>query len=112
MHAKTLICLICALVTLPLTGCGKKEEGPETPESRGRRAYVTYCVVCHNADPRKDGTTGPAIAGASQELVEAKTLRQTYPLGYKPKRTTKTMPAYPQVKTRISDLTAFLNAAR
>jgi hypothetical protein len=71
---------------------------------------MTYCVVCHNADPSKDGTTGPALAGSSEELLKARVLSQGYPPGYKPKRTTKTMPVYPQVKNRISDLTAFLNA--
>ena len=110
MRASNLTCLSYLIAALVLNACGKKEEGPETPATRGRRVYMTYCVVCHNADPSKDGTTGPALAGSSQELLQARVLSQNYPPGYKPKRPTKTMPVYPQVKTRIADLNAFLNA--
>jgi hypothetical protein len=42
----------------------------------------------------------------------ARVLSQTYPTGYKPKRTTKTMPVYPQVKDRIPELAAFLNSSK
>ena len=99
------------MIALLFSACGKKKEAAETPETRGRRIYFTYCVVCHNADPRKDGTAGPAIAGSSQELLVARVLSQSYPPGYKPKRITQTMPVYPQVKARLSDLAAFLKAA-
>ena len=35
---------------------------------------------------REDGSVGPAVAGASRELIEAKVLRGEYPPGYTPKR--------------------------
>lgn len=94
-----------------LPGCGGRKQ-PDTPEARGRQAYFIYCVACHNADPRKDGAQGPAIAGSSLQLLQARVLRQSYPPGYKPKRATMTMPAYPQVKDRLSDLAAFLEKAK
>ena len=110
MRALNLTCVSYLIAALVLNACGKKEEGPETPQAQGRRVYMTYCVVCHNADPSKDGTNGPALAGSSEELLKTRVLTQSYPPGYKPKRPTQTMPVYPQVKNRISELTAFLNA--
>lgn len=110
MRATNVSRFACLVAALLLSGCGERDKAADTPEARGRRAYMTYCVVCHNADPTKDGTTGPALAGSSRELLEARVLSQNYPPGYKPKRTTHTMPAYPQVKSRIADLAAFLNA--
>jgi mono/diheme cytochrome c family protein len=111
MRAERFIFVICLTTGLVFSACGKKKVESETPEARGRRVYLTYCVVCHNADPRKDGPSGPAISGSSRDLLVTRVLSQKYPPGYKPKRITQTMPAYPQVKDRIADLTAFLNAA-
>jgi mono/diheme cytochrome c family protein len=111
MRPERFIFVICLIISLLFSACGEKKVVAETPETRGRRVYFTYCVVCHNADPRKDGSAGPAIAGSSRELLVARVLSQNYPPGYKPKRTTQTMPAYPQVKDRLSDLAAFLKAA-
>ena len=102
------VCLALALTS----GCGDKGEdskavkGPDP--ARGRRLYIATCILCHNADPSKPGSQGPAIKGASFELVEAKVLRKTYPPGYKPQRTTKAMPTYPQLRKRIPDIAAFL----
>ena len=55
----------------------------------------TNCVACHNNDPSKDGSIGPAIKGSSRELIESRVLSTSYPPNYKPKRLTKVMPQFP-----------------
>jgi len=112
MRPERFIFVICLTTGLVFSACGKKKVESETPEARGRRVYFTYCVACHNGDPRKDGSAGPAVAGSSRELLAARVLSQKYPPGYKPKRITQTMPVYPQVKDRLSDLEAFLKVAK
>jgi mono/diheme cytochrome c family protein len=80
------------------------------PVEAGRRAYVANCTACHNQDPRKDGTMGPAVAGASLELLEARVLRAEYPPGYTPKRDSRLMPAQPFLKAEIPALAAYLGS--
>jgi len=84
---------------------------PITPARRGRQIYLSNCVVCHNPDPNLPGSQGPAIAGSSRELVEARVLHLSYPPGYKPIRTTHAMRAFPQLAGHIDEITAFLAAA-
>ena len=72
---------------------------------------MSNCVVCHNPDPNVPGSQGPAIAGSSRELVEARVLHLSYPPGYKPKRTTHAMRASPQLAGHIDEITAFLAEA-
>jgi mono/diheme cytochrome c family protein len=99
------------LFVFALTGCEKKSDAPTKTEgdpNRGRAVYLANCAACHNADPSKDGPLGPAIKGASRELIEARVLRGTYPPGYKPKRNTNAMPAQPYLEKSIPDLVAFL----
>ena len=79
--------------------------------TRGRAVYMSLCTACHNADPKLDGSVGPANAGASRDLVEAKVLRGEYPPGYTPKRPSKVMPPLPHLAGSIDDLTAFLAAS-
>jgi mono/diheme cytochrome c family protein len=105
----------CCLLVGAAGGCQKSpsSSAPAEPEplaKRGQRAYQTYCIACHNSDPKRDGVVGPAIQGSSRELVEARVLRNEYPPGYKPKRTSKAMVAIPQAKDEIDALTAYLNA--
>ncbi|MGH7770658.1 MAG: c-type cytochrome [Candidatus Binatia bacterium] len=83
-----------------------KKAGGEA--SRGRRVYLAQCTACHNSDPSREGSIGPAIKGSPQALIEARLLRGSYPPGYTPKRKTKVMPAQPYLKSAISDLAAFL----
>jgi mono/diheme cytochrome c family protein len=96
-----------------LAGCDKKSDAPtktaaaEDP-NRGRAIYLSNCAACHNPDPSKDGSVGPAIKGASRELIEARLMRASYPPGYKPKRNTAAMPAQPHLESSIPDLAAFL----
>lgn len=82
----------------------------ETPVERGRRAYMANCTACHNQDPTKEGTLGPAIAGSSRALVEARVLRAEYPPGYTPKRDSSLMPAQPFLKKEVPDLAAYLES--
>ena len=65
-------------------------------------------MACHNADPGKDGPIGPAVKGASMDLLEARVVHGTYPPGYKPKRDSKVMPPRPDLVVSIPDLTAYL----
>lgn len=96
------------LVALCL-GCqrGSEDAGPV---ERGKRAYVANCLACHNADPALDGTLGPAIAGSSLALVEARIMRAEYPPGYTPKRPSALMPAQPYLKGDVPDLAAYLES--
>jgi mono/diheme cytochrome c family protein len=84
--------------------------GDEGPVERGRRAYVANCLACHNADPAKEGTLGPAVAGSSLALVEARVMRAEYPPGYTPKRPSALMPPQPFLKAEIPDLAAYLQS--
>ena len=108
------IWMIAVLSASLLTGCGREKEpatqtvGPGNAK-RGRALYLTTCAACHNSDPSKDGTIGPAVKGASRELIEARVMRGTYPPDYKPKRKTAVMPAQPYLESSLPDLVAFLN---
>ncbi len=75
---------------------------------RGKGIYLANCTACHNNDPSKDGSIGPAVKGSSKELIEARVMRAAYPPGYTPKRRTSAMPPYPYLKSAIPDLAAFL----
>ncbi|MEE2672271.1 MAG: cytochrome c [Myxococcota bacterium] len=82
--------------------------GPLELISEGRTAYQGNCIACHNPNPKLDGALGPAVAGASVELLEARIMRAEYPPGYTPTRTTKAMLAMPFLQSRIPALAAFL----
>ena len=93
------------LIVLLLSGCG---QNGNDAASRGKQVYLTECIACHNIDPARDGTLGPAVKGSSQELLEARVLRGTYPPGYTPKRPTALMLPMPKLAPKIPDLAAFL----
>jgi mono/diheme cytochrome c family protein len=97
-----------AVVTLSLglAACNTEKLSPEA--ERGRQVYLGSCTACHNADPGSPGPVGPEIKGSSQELLEAKLLRGTYPSGYKPRRPTSVMPPQPQFEKDIPALAAYL----
>jgi len=96
-------------LTLGLSACGDREE-EDTAIARGARVYRNVCATCHAADPNEDGVLGPAIAGASQELLEARVVHGNYPPGYTPKRNTKQMVALPHLEPTIPDLAAYLQS--
>ena len=76
--------------------------------ARGRAVYVSNCSACHNPDPRLPGSLGPDVAGSSEELLEARLLRNSYPQGYTPKRDSGVMMALPYLKDDIGALAAYL----
>jgi mono/diheme cytochrome c family protein len=87
---------------------------PSEPDSRdlvaeGRSAYLGNCIACHNPDPKLEGALGPPVWGASEELLEARIMRQEYPPGYTPKRTTTSMIAMPFLERKISVIAAYLD---
>ena len=95
---------IVSLVFL-LSACA---QGGDDAANRGKLVYLAECAACHNSDPTKDGSLGPAVKGASQGLLEAKLLRASYPPGYAPKRPTVLMPPMSKLAPKIPDLAAFL----
>jgi mono/diheme cytochrome c family protein len=107
------VAVACAFV---LASCTKKSSvdlkdlSPEQLSDRGRSIYVSNCTACHNTDPRKEGSVGPALTGSSKELIEARVLHADYPTGYQPKRSTKVMLALPQLEDEIPALTAYLSS--
>lgn len=76
--------------------------------ARGQQVYLARCTVCHGMDPARDGPVGPAIKGASRELLEARVLRGTYPPDYRPKRPTQVMQPMPDLEPTLPDLAAYL----
>lgn len=104
-----------ALILLLLLGCTKKAEvtadlSGDQLVARGKSIYSLNCIACHNVNPKLDGAIGPAIAGSSLELLQARVLKAAYPAGYKPKRTTTQMAALPHLEKELPALHAFLNA--
>ena len=107
-----LLTILAAAALGLATACSESTEvGGDPAVERGRRVYLGICTACHHADPGKDGAAGPAIAGASRELLEARVVRGEYPPGYTPKRPSQIMPRFPQLAGEIDALHAFLNAA-
>jgi mono/diheme cytochrome c family protein len=100
------------LAALALTACNKQELSPEQARvQKGRTLYTLRCASCHHpADPGRDGSLGPAIAGAGRDLLEARILRAEYPPGYAPKRSTHLMPKLTATPEELDALHAFLNA--
>ena len=73
--------------------------------------YAVNCTTCHALDPAEDGPVGPAVAGASLALLEAKVLRNEYPPGYVPQRDTKAMIPLAHLAPELPALAAYLSAA-
>jgi len=88
---------------------GCKKDSESSLFARGQTVYMSRCIACHNVDPKQDGALGPAVFGASKDLIEARVLRMEYPSGYLPKRTTKLMTAMPDLVADIPALQAYLS---
>ena len=99
-----------AIVVLGVLGLACQPSVGESPVELGRRAYVANCTACHHLDPTKDGTIGPAVAGSTLALVEARVLRAEYPPGYTPKRASGLMPPQPFLKAQVPNLAAYLES--
>jgi mono/diheme cytochrome c family protein len=81
---------------------------PAQLAKRGRTVYMANCIACHSQDPAQDGALGPAVAGSSRELLEARVMRGEYPEGYTPKRPSKVMIPLPHLEGELDALAAFL----
>lgn len=79
-------------------------------EEKGKLIYHTHCILCHNPDPRIEGTIGPALYGSSLELLEARVLTRGYPEGYRPKKDSEIMPDFPELKENITEIKAYLDS--
>jgi mono/diheme cytochrome c family protein len=109
MRLLTLALFVSIVALLSMgAGCPPSQPDANPAVTRGKQAYLGTCIACHNMNPALDGAIGPAVKGASRELIEAKVLRGEYPSGYTPKRTTKAMPPQPALAASIDDLAAFL----
>ena len=91
---------------LALGACSGQVE--TTAAERGRQVYQAYCTSCHAGDPAQDGSVGPAVKGASADLLEARVVRGSYPPGYTPKRQSAVMQPLPSLGPSIGDLAAYL----
>ena len=76
----------------------------------GRSVYNANCIACHAMDPRQDGALGPAVAGSSLELLEARVLRGEYPAGHVPKRPSRVMVPLPHLEPQLPELAAYLGS--
>jgi mono/diheme cytochrome c family protein len=91
---------------------GESEESVDSAVTRGEKIYRNICLACHNPDPNQSGALGPAITGASRELLEAKVLRGEYPAGYTPQRNTEQMPRFEFLEASLDDIAAYLASRR
>jgi len=110
--------LLCLALAAP--GCSREADRSGAPSAgaqarsgdpeRGRRLYLTNCTACHSSDPTQPGPVGPAIAGSSRALVEARVLHAGYPPGYTPKRSSSVMPPLPYLAPAVPDIAAYLGS--
>ena len=121
--------LFCALLLIMLiSSCEKKSITQKETESesdqkklsnialttnikKGRIVYFANCVSCHNNNPKKPGSIGPEVYGASIDVLTQKIVFGKYPENYRPKRTSKIMPLMPHLNKEISNLHAFINSS-
>lgn len=99
-----------ACVLQIVSACGKKQETGDPEVNAGRALFMAHCISCHNVDPSRDGSLGPAIKGSPLELVQARVLRGEYPAGYVPKRNTRIMVKLPLTEEDVAKIHKFLNA--
>lgn len=88
----------------------KPQRSQEELVAAGRAVYNANCIACHNMNPAQDGALGPAVAGSSYELLEARIVRGDYPEGYEPKRPSRIMVALPHLEPKLEELTAYLTS--
>ena len=114
------------LLIMLVSNCEKKSIEQKDPEAyqkklnntvalttdieKGRMVYFANCVSCHNNNPKKPGSIGPEVYGASIDVLAQKIVFGKYPENYSPKRTSKIMPLMPHLKKDISKLHAFINS--
>jgi cytochrome c553 len=97
-----------ALMALFVCSSCTRGDPHELLSDHGKRVYLTTCIACHNQNPSLNGDIGPAVAGSSVELLRARLQERSYPAGYRPKRVTHVMAAFPYLKDDVEALAAFL----
>jgi len=100
------------LILLVLAAACSQGEAGDALAKRGEQVFLSNCTACHAHDPGTDGPIGPAVAGASLALLEAKVLRNEYPPGYAPKRDTQAMIPLAHLEKDLPALAAYLANAR
>jgi len=90
------------------SGNGAELDAEAALIARGKHYYDNVCIACHNGNPTVDGTLGPALAGASLDVIQAKVMRGEYPEGYTPKRDTGTMPRFQYLEPELEGIAAYL----
>jgi mono/diheme cytochrome c family protein len=108
MRTRTCFAVAAAALLTAAGACSGERAELDAAAARGRKTWENVCIACHAPDPNLDGTLGPAVAGASLELLQAKVLRGEYPPGYAPRRPGAVMPKYPYVEERLADVAAYL----
>lgn len=102
---------LCAAAAELLSACNRKEgTGADPAVAKGKVLYAASCIACHNMDPSREGTLGPAVKGAGLDLLKARVIHGTYPPGYTPKRDTKLMQKLPLTEADVEAIHAFLSA--
>jgi mono/diheme cytochrome c family protein len=103
-----------AIAALLCAACSSGDDRQLSELAReGEKVYQNVCIACHNGDPNLDGSLGPANAGASEELLEAKVVRGEYPPGYTPKRPdSHGMPHFAHLADDIPALAAYLREVK
>ena len=117
------------LLMMLISSCEKKsikQEGAESEQNqkklnntialtadikKGRKVYFVHCASCHNHNPKKPGSIGPAVYGVSIDVLTQKIVSGKYPENYRPKRTSKIMPPMPHLNKEISNLHVFINSS-
>lgn len=101
-------------ISFILTASCKNEAQNQRPltelESRGKAVYMSTCTACHNPNPRLAGSIGPDLAFSNLDLVQMRVEKAAYPAGYKPKRSSRIMPAFPQLAGDVKAIHAYLNS--
>ena len=78
---------------------------------KGRMVYFANCVSCHNNNPKKSGSIGPAVYGVPIDVLIQKIVSGKYPENYIPKKQSKIMPLMPHLNKEITNLHAFINSS-
>jgi mono/diheme cytochrome c family protein len=104
------ILAMAALAAVALEFWNACKDQPRSETAQGEVLYATHCTACHNRNPDKDGSLGPAIKGSSLELVQARVLHGAYPPGYSPKRPTHIMQQLPLTEEDVQAIHAYLNS--
>ncbi|HLH78535.1 MAG TPA: hypothetical protein VKV28_17170 [Candidatus Binataceae bacterium] len=102
--------LMLAGIAIALLACSSPKAS--NPVAQGHAIYVSNCTQCHNPDPNLPGLLGPPVAGSSRELIRDRLANLSYPPGYRPKRNTHQMRAFPELAPDAGALAAFLRSVQ